>query len=145
VSAPRRGSNTPRSGPEPAAPGRRPPVDPTLRWLALAPVVGYVGFLGYAALLATVLVPAGSPLLFLLPVELLLGVAYAGLVAIDRRNLANAAWSPGRWWYLPAFVLGGTVVAAPVFVAAYFYRRRQRTGTPRRGWLATVRRVVPGF
>lgn len=114
----------------------------TLRWLAVLPLVGYVGFAAYAALLDVVLDPATSRLVFVLPVEIVLGAAYVVLVGLDRKQLSTAAWSPGRWWYLPAFVLGATVIAAPVFVVAYFYRRRQRTGTPPQGWVGTVRRTV---
>jgi len=136
------GANASGTGASPGGPRARPALDATVRWLALAPVVSYLFFAASAAVLDAVLGPGASRLPFLVPVELLLGGAYVGLVAIDRGTLADGRWSPGRWWYLPAFVLGGTVLAAPLFVAAYFYRRRQRTGRPVDGWLRTLRRAL---
>lgn len=118
------------------------PTGRALTLLAWLPVVGYAVMVPYAAALAVVLGPDAHPLLLYGVPELLLGVAYVWTLRDDRRTLAGTAgWQPNAIvWSVLGFVLGGTVLLAPLVPVAYFRRRRAAVGSPARGWLATVRR-----
>lgn len=109
-----------------------------VRLIGWLPVVGYLLFFSYAAVLYVGLGPNAAPVaLFAVP-ELLFGLVWVAAFRAERA--AGAGYTPSRLWYVAGLLLGGTVVAAPLVSVAYFHRRRSKTRRPAIGWLAFVRR-----
>lgn len=129
---------------ETAVPPPKPPASARngyVRVLTWLPVLGYAVMIPYVAILSAVLGPNAHPLVIVGVPELLLGAGYVACLYGDRRALAADVplATRGVLWYPAAFVLGGTVLLAPLVVAAYLRRRRASVGHPQRGWLSAVR------